>query len=331
MGFLINDNLYDKFIPDVYKDSSYNQKLELIRGLMDTNGTIDRNGSISFSTSSLQFTKDFQYLIRSIGGWCKIKETYNGEKNSYICDVRFEKSELLFRLSHKLERAKKLTRKIEVKNKIVSIEYIGKEKCQCILIDHPDHLYITDDFIVTHNTLLSLAAGLEQVVNQNIYSKVLLTRPIASLGQDIGFLKGDKDDKFKPWMSPLYDNMEFLFRNNSKKQARQIIDHLKDIGQIEMEPLTYMRGRSISNQFIICDEAQNMSKHLVKTLLTRVGENSKIVLTGDLDQIDTPYLDSLTSGLAIATERLKSEKIAGYVNLIKGERSEVAEICSKIL
>jgi len=183
----------------------------------------------------------------------------------------------------------------------------------------------------TGKTIIALSAALEQVINQNIYSKVLITRPMASLGQDLGFLKGDKDEKFYPWMGPIYDNMEYLFRNNSKKQARQIIDHLKDMGQIEMEPLTYMRGRSIPNQFIICDESQNMSKHLIKTLLTRIGENTKIVLTGDLEQIDTPYLDTSTSGLSYVIDRLKSEKLFGYVNLIKGERSETAEICSKLL
>lgn len=183
----------------------------------------------------------------------------------------------------------------------------------------------------TGKTILALAAGLEQVVNNNIYSKLLLTRPMASLGQDIGFLKGDKDEKFRPWMSPLYDNMEFLFRNNSKKQANQIIEHLKDMGQLDMEPLTYIRGRSIPNQFIICDEAQNMSRHLIKTLLTRIGENTKIVLTGDLDQIDTPYLDASTSGLSYIIKKLKSENLFGYVNFVKGERSKTAELCSRLL
>lgn len=338
----LNVNVYNKFIPDIYLESSYEQRMELIRGLMDTDGTIDKTGGITFSTSSFKLSRDFQYLIRSIGGWCKIKEryttyTYKGEKKnghiSYTCRIRFKNPELLFTISYKKERCEQLTRrkKIGVRNKITSIEYIGQEECKCILIDHDDHLYITDDFIVTHNTLISLAAALEQVVNKNIYSKVLITRPMASLGQDIGFLKGDKDEKFYPWMGPIYDNMEYLFRNNSKKQARQIIDHLKDMGQVEMEPLTYMRGRSIPNQFIICDESQNMSKHLIKTLLTRIGENTKIVLTGDLEQIDTPYLDASSSGLSYVIERLKSEKLFGHVNLNKGERSEVAEICSRIL
>jgi len=183
----------------------------------------------------------------------------------------------------------------------------------------------------TGKTLISLAAALHQVVNENKYSRILLTRPIASNGQDIGFLKGDKDEKFDPWVGPFYDNIEYLFRNNSKKETLSIMEHLKSTGQVKIEPLTYIRGRSFSNQFIICDETQNMTSHLVKTLLTRLGEGSKIVLTGDIHQIDTPYLDEVRNGLSYVTNRLKNEKLFGHVTLIKGERSNVAELCSKLL
>lgn len=183
----------------------------------------------------------------------------------------------------------------------------------------------------TGKTLLALAAALQQVINEEKYKRVLLTRPMASNGQDLGFLKGDKDEKFKPWVAPFYDNIEFLFRNNSRKEAHDIVDHLIMTKQIQFEPLTYMKGRSIPNQLIICDEAQNMDAALIKTLLTRLGEGSKIILTGDIHQIDTPYLDEVRNGLSYATERLKDYNITGFVTLIKGERSEISELCSKVL
>jgi PhoH-like ATPase len=152
------------------------------------------------------------------------------------------------------------------------------------------------------------------------------------MGSDIGYLKGSKEEKLRPWMQPVYDNMEFLFsKNNSKKRASQLVDELIDFGQIELECLTYMRGRSIPGQFIICDEAQNISFHMVKTLLTRVGDGTKIILTGDPEQIDSPYLDSTNNGLSIVVEKLKNVDFAGHVTLFKSERSKVAELCAKIL
>lgn len=180
-------------------------------------------------------------------------------------------------------------------------------------------------------TLISLAAAFEQVLEKNIYNKVLVTRPMASIGQDVGFLKGTKDEKFLPWMAPIFDNCEVLFSNNGKKQTKQIIDDMIFYGQLDLEPLTYIRGRTLPFQYIVCDESQNMSKNLIKTLLTRIGENSKIILTGDPSQIDNPYLNQYDNGLVYATEKLKNENISGCVNLIKGERSDVVEICSRLL
>jgi len=181
-------------------------------------------------------------------------------------------------------------------------------------------------------TILSLATGLELVINQDYYSKLLVTRPIVPMGNDIGYLKGTKEEKLRPWFSAIYDNMEFLFSgNNSKKRSNQLIDELLDFGRVDLECLTYMRGRSIPNQFIICDETQNISYHMVKTLLTRVGEGTKIILTGDPEQIDSPYLDSTSNGLSVVVEKLKNIDFAGHVTLLKSERSEVAEICARLL
>ncbi len=197
----------------------------------------------------------------------------------------------------------------------------------------------------TGKTLLALAAGLEQVLEQNLYGKVLVTRPVIPLeGQDLGFLPGDKEEKIRPWMQPIYDNLEFLFRyasadpslraggkNGHGERNQGVEDYLSYAGYLEMEALTYIRGRSIPRQFIIVDEAQNCTTHAIKTLLTRVGEGSKIVFTGDIEQIDNPYLDSASNGLTILVSRLREAGLAGHVTLLKGERSEVAELGARLL
>jgi PhoH-like ATPase len=181
----------------------------------------------------------------------------------------------------------------------------------------------------TGKTLLALAVGLEKVLEQNAYSRLLVTRPVIPMGDDLGYLPGSKEEKLRPWMQPIYDNLELLLGNG--EEPYNTSDHLMDRGLLEMEALTYIRGRSIPNQYIICDEAQNLSPHMIKTLITRVGEGSKIVFTGDPEQIDHPYLDASSNGLTTLIERLKGEEISGHVTLVKGERSEVAELGARIL
>jgi PhoH-like ATPase len=178
----------------------------------------------------------------------------------------------------------------------------------------------------TGKTLLALAAGLQQC-ESNKYKKVLVSRPIIPFGNDIGFLPGDKEEKLLPWMAPIYDNLEYIFQEGHKSN----VPDLFATGMIETEALTYIRGRSIPNQFIIIDEAQNLTPHEVKTILTRVGDNSKIVLTGDPYQIDNPYLDAESNGLIFAVETFKSHSISGHVQLFRGERSELAEIAAKLM
>jgi PhoH-like ATPase len=181
----------------------------------------------------------------------------------------------------------------------------------------------------TGKTLLALAVGMEKVLEQGAYNRLLVTRPVVPMGDDIGYLPGTKEEKLRPWMQPIYDNLEFLF-SNCADRADIIKDYMyRDIFQ--MEALTYIRGRSIPNQFIICDEAQNLSPHMIKTLITRVGEGSKIVFTGDPEQIDHPYLDASSNGLTYLVEKLKSEDITGHVSLVKGERSKVAELGARLL
>ncbi len=180
----------------------------------------------------------------------------------------------------------------------------------------------------TGKTLLSLAAGLQQTEDLQIYKKLLVARPVIPVGKDIGYLPGEKDEKLRPWMQPIYDNLEFLF--NTKKPGE--LDHiLAGMGSLQVEALTYIRGRSIPDQFIIIDEAQNLTKHEVKTILTRVGEGSKIVLMGDPKQIDHPYLDEYTNGLTYVAERLKHLPESAHIKLEKGERSGLAQLAADLL
>ncbi len=184
----------------------------------------------------------------------------------------------------------------------------------------------------TGKTLLAIAAGLQKVVEETVYQKLLVSRPIFPLGRDIGYLPGDIEEKLNPWMQPIYDNVELLlnFSKAEKKEGRTYHE-LIDLGYIEIEPLTYIRGRSIPNQFMIVDEAQNLTPHEVKTIITRAGDNTKIVLTGDPYQIDNPYVDSASNGLTTVVERFKGESLAGHVTLSKGERSQLAELAANIL
>jgi PhoH-like ATPase len=180
----------------------------------------------------------------------------------------------------------------------------------------------------TGKTLISLAAGLHLIEDERLYKKLLVARPIVPLGKDIGFLPGEKEEKLRPWMQPIFDNLEYLF--NTKKSG-DLDKILAGMGSIQVEALTYIRGRSIPEQYIIIDEAQNLTKHEVKTILTRVGEGSKIVLMGDPEQIDHPYLDESNNGLTYVVESFKDQKMAGHVRLEKGERSTLAQLAADIL
>ena len=175
-------------------------------------------------------------------------------------------------------------------------------------------------------TLLAIVAGLQQIMETEDYSKLVISRPIQPMGRDIGFLPGSMEEKMAPWVAPIQDNLQFLMGND-----KETLEMYMQNGTIEVEALTYIRGRSISNAYIIIDEAQNLTAHELKTILTRVGENTKIVLTGDVEQIDNVYLDETSNGLTHAVEKFKEYDLSGHVTLVKGERSKVATIASKIL
>ena len=173
-------------------------------------------------------------------------------------------------------------------------------------------------------TFLTLMAGLSGLQDKK-YDRIVITRSLQTVGKEIGFLPGDIDDKMSPWLSPILDNFRQAFKDVTYFEA------MRQKGQIEVSPLAYIRGRTFNNTFLIVDEAQNSTIHELKTIITRVGEGSKIVLLGDIDQIDTPYLDSLSNGLTVTIEKFKKERLAGHITLIKGERSALATLASRLL
>ncbi len=185
----------------------------------------------------------------------------------------------------------------------------------------------------TGKTLLAIAAGLESVMHNNLYEKILVSRPIIPMGKDIGYLPGDKDAKLTQWMQPIFDNLEFLMqtKKHTSKEAHKEIEELMHNKKLELEALTYIRGRSIPKQYVVIDEAQNLTPHEVKTIISRAGEGTKLVLTGDPYQIDNPYLDISSNGLAYVVERLKNQAIHGHVTLRKSERSLLAGIAAEYL
>jgi len=182
----------------------------------------------------------------------------------------------------------------------------------------------------TGKTLLALAAGLHQTAGTSKYERVIVSRPVVPMGNDLGFLPGELEEKLSPWMQPIFDNIEVLFHNKVRKDRKTWQDLVKE-DILKLEALTYIRGRSIPRQFIIIDEAQNLTRHEVKTIISRVGMGTKIVLTGDVQQIDSPRLDSIHNGLTYTISKFKHQNIAAHVNLTQCERSELAEIATEIL
>jgi PhoH-like ATPase len=187
----------------------------------------------------------------------------------------------------------------------------------------------------TGKTLFAIAAGLVKTVDEGVYQRLLVSRPVFPLGKDIGFLPGTVEEKLNPWMQPIYDNIDFLFGNSAANRTRRAAgkgaQELMNQGMLQIEPLTYIRGRTIPQQYLIVDESQNLSPHEIKTIITRAGDDTKIVLTGDSFQIDNPYVDSANNGLVYLVDRFKGESIAAHVTFSKGERSRLSELASNLL
>lgn len=295
---------YEKFIPDIYKyNSSVQDRISLLQGLMDTDGTIKRNGEASYCTTSKQLALDIIEIVKSLGGRAILKsrnrigkETFiqeriiKSKRVSYEFNISLPENINPFYLRRKAERHQC---KYIHQDKIKSIELVGEKEVQCILIDDPEHLYITDDYIVTHNTLSA---------------------------------------KLEPWAKPVYDNLSYILKDEESPDPKNSkAEYLFESKKIEVAPFTYLRGRSINNTFIYLDECQNISLATIKTGISRAGNKSKVVIAGDLDQIDNLYTDRYSCGLTHVAEAFKNEQIAGTAILTKSERSKIAELAAQLL
>lgn len=217
------------------------------------------------------------------------------------------------------------------KNQPAKIRARNREQQMAIelLLDDQIKLVTLSGKAGTGKTLLAIAASLDRVVDEKAFSKILVGRPIQPMGKELGFLPGDVEEKMGPWMKPIFDNLDFIVHQN--KDVKYAYQKLLDQDLIQIEALTYIRGRSVPAQYIIIDEAQNLSLHEVKTIVTRAGEGSKLVFTGDPFQIDNPYLNFHKNGLNYLAHKFHDQKIAGHIMLKEGERSELAEIASNLL
>ncbi len=182
----------------------------------------------------------------------------------------------------------------------------------------------------TGKTLVAIAAGLKKILEDKKYSRMLVTRPVVSVGKEIGYLPGEKQAKMSAWMQPIFDNLDFILGVYKRDKIKNVDQLIKE-KVIEIEALSFIRGRSLPNQYIIIDEAQNLTPHEIKTIVSRAGENTKVVLTGDPYQIDNMYLDANSNGLSYLVEHFKGQKIYGHITLSKTERSELAELASSLL
>jgi len=308
--------------------------------------------SIGLSTDDYQASQVIESLDEIYSGYTEmvvkdsvIEDFYNGE------DVFIPKEEqglngnqFLVMSSEINEKKSALARfknynspliKIPNKRRVWGISPRNKEQTYAIelLMDPSISLVSLVGKAGSGKTLCAIAAGLEQTLDdhpmssqRSIYTRLIVSRPVEPLGKDIGFLPGTMEEKMEPWLKPIQDNLKFLMVDDSVT-----LQEYMDMGKIEVEALTYIRGRSIANAFIIIDEAQNLTKHELKTIVTRVGEGTKLILTGDVEQIDNIYIDERTNGLTYAVEKMKEHEITGHVTLKKGERSAIATLGSKIL
>lgn len=301
VGVEVEDYSTDKVVYDDL-DKGYIE-LEISKENFDK---FNKNGKIDIKELNIEFepTPNFFFIFkcgqeetagRVIGD--KVKKFLNGDINAWGARARNQEQRFAMELL--------------MDDNIKAVSLVGKAG--------------------TGKTLLAIAAGLEQVVERKKYSKLYIARPIIPMGKDLGFLPGNEKDKLRPWMQPIFDNIEFLSDVKGDKAGEKVITGLESMGLLKVEALTYIRGRSMPNAFIVIDEAQNLTPLEIKTIITRVGENTKIVFTGDPYQIDSAYLDANTNGLIYMADKLKDEKIAGHITLVRGERSQLAEIAAKLL
>ena len=258
-------------------------------------------------------------------------DVHDFHPNEYCLLSSPEQSSAICKFNVKTQRLEPL---IKVTRDIWGIHPLNLEqKCAMDLLLRDDIKLITlIGQAGTGKTLLALAAGMRKVFDEGLYSRILISRPIVPLGKDIGYLPGTKEEKLYHWMQPIYDNLEFLCQStNGSGNGAETQKWIMESKKIEMEAVTYIRGRSLPKMFMIIDEAQNLTPHEVKTIISRAGQGTKVVLTGDPTQIDNPYLDKDSNALTFTVSKFQQYPIYGHMFLEKTERSELAAIAADIL
>ena len=304
---------------DYLKDKIYLSNEEFYRGYTDLDIEEKDNYIIDMCYADLQ---EHNELIQ------ETVDKYLGRKlfeNEFICLKTGSQSFLGFYSKGSIEKVKSSE---EMTNGLAWVKERNREQLYAINLLNDDSIPLVSitGLAGSGKTYLTLLAGIEGL-HSGRYSRIVITRNVQPVGRDIGFLPGDMNDKMMPWMAPIMDN----FRQGLKDNDLTYFSAMKEKGDIEIAPLAFMRGRTFADTFLIMDEAQNCTIHELKTVVTRIGENSKIVLLGDVDQIDTPYIDSHSNGLTIVSEKFKKESIAGHIQLKKGERSYLSSIAAKII
>ena len=320
---------YEKFIPLKYKYCSSKNRIAILQGLMDSDGTVSSNGyDVTFSSTSYELATDVQFLVQSLGGKASINRrktsyTNEGEKKggreSFRLNISLPPEINPFRLPRKAERYAPRS-KYKPTRYVDSIEFIGRKEAQCIRIDSEDHLYLTNDFVVTHNTLMAIGAAMRMYFSSEDYTRIIIVRPaVEACGESLGFLPGDANDKMRPFIEPILDNLRFFIKDEG------YIGTLLEQRIIQVSPMAFMRGRTYNNCIVIFDEAQNATKKQMKLFLTRIGKNCKVIIEGDTTQSDIPGQREAENGLFDAMNKLDGCRNIGIARLAKKDiqRSQV--------
>lgn len=328
-----------KFIPKTYKFNSIEKRLQLLRGLMDTDGYISKNGmSTVFYTVSSVLALDVQELVQSLGGKATLttkSPTYSHndeEKSGQLCwcvNISMPPDINPFSISRKAERYVAKT-KYEPTRYIDKVELVGKKQAQCILLDSQDHLYITDNYVVTHNTICALAYALHQLFERKggPFKKIILTRPMSSVGEKMGAFPGEAQEKISPYLGNFYDNFEQLMGRN----GRAYLESAMTKGHVEIIPIQLIGGSSWHEAIVIADEVQSLTAEQMYALGTRPADGTKLILMGDYRQrygLRGPVENTGLYKVVNSQIAQKSPAIAS-LELLKTERSELARVFNEI-
>ena len=316
----------------VTKDTNLRIKADAL-GLVAEDYTSDKVDIDSLFSGVAERDSSAEQIDRFHGqGWIGLEEEFYA--NQFITLTDSENPSHIAIGKYNAVQRKIFPIKKDIKEGIWSIHPRNREQAFAldILLDDNIKLVTLVGKAGTGKTLLAIAAGLQKTAEENVYTRLLVSRPVFPMGRDLGFLPGDIEEKLTPWMQPIFDNVELLLTGHEgEKRHSKGYKELMAMGIMDIEPLTYIRGRSIPNQYLIVDEAQNLTPHEIKTIVTRAGEGTKIVLTGDPYQIDNPYVDASSNGLTYVVERFKEQAIAGHITMTKGERSDLAELAANLL